>query len=90
MRRALDKVEDLDDVFTHEGYSFKAGALGGIDTKFKINTEAVILYEQYTTDSDDNTLETPYTATVTKGETVSVVNILAVRDFVPIISNDDE
>ena len=180
--KALDEVEDLDAMFTHEGYSFKAGTLGGIDTKFKINTEAVILYEQYegtihfgiiianashfenvdvfiengtltstnsqgdksgimvemtsreynyfschidgfdfsnekhtalgliiagyvygedesdiafiqkqyTTDSDDNTLETPYTATVTKGETVSVVNIIAVRDFVPIISNDDE
>ena len=180
--KALDKVEDLDAMFTHEGYSFKAGTLGGIDTRFKINSYAMKLYEQYegvlhfgivianashfenvdvfiengtltstnsqgdksgimvemtsrdyeyfncyiggfdfsdsrytelglivagyvygedesdiafiqkqyTTDSDDNTLETPYTATVTKGETVSVVNILAVRDFVPIISNDDE
>jgi len=180
--KALTVIEDLDAMFTHEGYSFKAGALGGIDTRFKINSYAMKLYEQYegvlhfgivianashfenvdvfiengeltstnsqgsksgiivemtsreydyfncyldgfdfnnekhtalgliiagyvygedesdiafiqkqyTTDSDDNTLETPYTATVTKGETVSVVNILAVRDFVPIISNDDE
>jgi len=180
--KVLDKVEDLDAMFTHEGYAYKERTSGGIDTKFKINTKAMKLYEkykgaihfgiiianashfenvdvfiqngeltstnakgektgiivemtsrdydyfncyiggfdfsdsrytelglivagyvygedesdiafiqkQYTTDSDDNTLETPYTAMVTKGATLKAVNIVTVRDFIPLSSNTEE
>ena len=45
--KALDKVENLGAMFTHEGYSYKSRTYGGIDTKFRINTDAMKLYEQY-------------------------------------------
>ena len=43
----LTVVENLDAMFTHEGYAYKERTSGGIDTKFKINTKAMKLYEQY-------------------------------------------
>ena len=45
--KVLDKVESLNAMFTHEGYSYKDGVFGGIDTKFQINKYAMKLYEQY-------------------------------------------
>ena len=180
--KALDKVEDLDAMFTHEGYAYKERTSGGIDTKFKINTKAMKLYEQYEgaihfgiiianashfenvdvfiqngeltstnakgektgiivemtsrdydyfncyiggfdfanenhvgldlivagyvygenesdisfiqkqykTDDNDATLEIPYTAMVTKGATLKAVNIVTVRDFIPLVEKTEE
>ena len=180
--KALDKVEDLDAMFTHEGYAYKERTSGGIDTKFKINTKAMKLYEQYEgaihfgiiianashfenvdvfiqngeltstnakgektgiivemtsrdydyfncyiggfdfanenhvgldlivagyvygenesdisfiqkqykTDDNDATLEIPYTAMVTKGATLKAVNIVTVRDFIPLPEKIEE
>jgi hypothetical protein len=180
--KVLDEVEDLEAMFTHEGYAYKERTSGGIDTKFKINTKAMKLYEQYEgalhfgiivanashfenvdvfiengkltstnkdgvksgiqvemtsrdydyfncyiggfdfanekhvgldlivagyvygedesdvkfiqkdykTDSDDKTLEIPYTAMVTKGATLKAVNIVTVRDFIPLVEKTEE
>ena len=180
--KALDKVEDLEAMFTHEGYAYKERTSGGIDTKFKINTKAMKLYEeyegaihfgiiianashfenvdvfiqngeltstnadgektgiivemtsrdydyfncyiggfdfanekhvgldlivagyvygedesdvsfiqkQYKADDNDATLEIPYTAMVTKGATLKAVNIVTVRDFIPLADKTEE
>ena len=180
--KALDKVEDLEAMFTHEGYAYKERTSGGIDTKFKINTKAMKLYEQYEgalhfgiivanashfanvdvfiengkltstnkdgvksgiqvemtsrdydyfncyiggfdfanekhvgldlivagyvygedesdisfiqkqykTDDNAATLEIPYTAMVTKGATLKAVNIVTVRDFIPLVEKTEE
>ena len=45
--KALTVIENLDAMFTHEGYAYKERTSGGIDTKFKINTKAMKLYEQH-------------------------------------------
>ena len=45
--KVLTVIENLDAMFTHEGYAYKERTSGGIDTKFKINTKAMKLYEQY-------------------------------------------
>ena len=45
--KVLDEVENLSAMFVHEGYSYKDGELGGIDTKFQINKYAMKLYELY-------------------------------------------
>ena len=177
--KALDEVENLSAMFVHEGYSYKDGVLGGIDTKFRINTDALKLYElyegtlhfgimiansahfanvdvfikdgkltstnsegknsgvivemtsreydyfnchidgfdftdsrytnlgliiagyvygedptdityiqkDYQTDDDQTTLETPYVDTITKDKEVKIVNIVAVKEFEPLIEN---
>jgi hypothetical protein len=45
--KALTVIENLDAMFTHEGYAYKERTSGGIDTKFKINTKAMKLYEEH-------------------------------------------
>jgi hypothetical protein len=180
--KALTVIENLDAMFTHEGYAYKERTSGGIDTKFKINTKAMKLYEKYEgaihfgiiianashfenvdvfiqngeltstnakgektgiivemtsrdyeyfncyiggfdlsdsayttlglliagyvygedesdvkfiqkdykTDDNAATLEVPYTAMVTKGESLKAVNIVTVRDYIPLVEKTEE
>ena len=48
------------------------------------------IQKQYKTDDNNATLEIPYTAMVTKGATLKAVNIVTVRDFIPLPEKTEE